>query len=576
MKAKPSAAKTKVKSPAAQTKTKPPAAETKAKPPSAKAGRQKEALTRSDIFKALGSETIDSLAASMTEVKHPAGTVILDINTKPDKVFFIDKGIINITRVTRFGDETILNIIEEGNVVGELSVVDGQRRSARAICLEDCTLFSLPKKEFDKVLHKEPELAHSLLRELCARLRRANDNIVRKLESQREESDSSFARLQKLIEASKNINSTLDLDKLLGRILDAATKSIDADRGTVYLVDEIKKELWSKVLQGENMVEIRLPVGKGLAGFVAETGEIINIPDAYNDPRFNPDVDKKTGYRTNNMLCMPMRNKDGKTIGVFQLLNKKGGVFGKEDEQFIDALSSHASVAIENARLAQEMVSNERLSAVGRMASTIIHDIKNPMSTLRVYAQVMKKKSGNEEAAKLADEMIHQVDRFVNMTQEILYITRGVSSLNIVDLEFSEVMENVLGFIEKDLNKNNVQLVRKTKFKGVVKLDQDKVVRVFYNIASNARDAMPQGGTLTVRTERSDGFVKVEFVDTGSGMPEEVKKKIFEPFMTYGKKHGTGLGMAIVKKVIDDHKGKIEIDSEMGKGTTIRMMFPAG
>jgi signal transduction histidine kinase len=118
--------------------------------------------------------------------------------------------------------------------------------------------------------------------------------------------------------------------------------------------------------------------------------------------------------------------------------------------------------------------------------------------------------------------------------------------------------------------------VRETRFKGKVKLDQDKVVRVFYNIASNARDAMPQGGKLTVRTEAADGFVKVEFVDTGSGMPEEVKKKIFEPFMTYGKKHGTGLGMAIVKKVIDDHKGKIEIDSEMGKGTTIRMLFPVG
>jgi len=566
MKAKPSAAKNKSKSPSVA----------KAKSPSARAGREKDALTKSDIFKVLDKATIDALAASMTEEKHPADTILLDINTKPDKVFFIEKGKVKISRLTKFGDETILNIIEEGNVVGELSVVDGQRRSARAVCLEECTLFSLPKKEFDKVLHEKSELAQSLLRELCARLRRANDNIVRKLESQREETDSSFARLQKLIEASKNINSTLDLDKLLSRILDAAIKSIDADRGTVYLVDEIKKELWSKVLQGENMVEIRLPVGKGLAGYVAEKGEIINIPDAYNDSRFNPEVDKKTGYRTNNMLCMPMRNKDGKTIGVFQLLNKKGGVFEKEDEQFIDALSSHASVAIENARMAQEMVSNERLSAVGRMASTIIHDIKNPMGTLRVYAQVMKKKSGNEEAAKLADEMIHQVDRFVNMTQEILDFTKGVSSMNVAELEFSEVMDDVLGFIEKDLNKNNVQLVRETKFKGVVKLDQDKVVRVFYNIASNARDAMPQGGTLTVRTEPNNGFVKVEFVDSGSGMPEEVKKKIFEPFMTYGKKHGTGLGMAIVKKVIDDHRGKIEIDSEMGKGTTIRMLFPTG
>jgi signal transduction histidine kinase len=398
---------------------------------------------------------------------------------------------------------------------------------------------------------------------------------VHQLEAERSHAVAQLEKLSKLIEASKSVNSTLDLEKLLGLILDAAVKSTDADRGTVYLVDSIKQELWSKVFGGENMVEIRLPIGKGIAGAVAQLGETINIPDAYSDPRFNPDVDKRSGYRTRNILCMPMKNKDGTIIGVFQLLNKKNGPFMPDDEHFIDAFSAHASVAIENARLAQEMVANERLSAVGRMASTIIHDIKNPMGTLRVYAQVMKKKSGNEEAAKLADEMIHQVDRFVNMTQEILDFTRGVSSTNIQEMDFGEIMGAVLDFIEKDLSKNNVQLIRGTQFQGPIKMDQDKMVRVFYNIASNARDAMPQGGSLTVTTERSNGFVKIEFKDSGTGMPEEVRKRIFEPFMTYGKKHGTGLGMAIVKKVIDDHQGKIEIDSEMGKGTTIRILLPA-
>lgn len=271
---------------------------------------------------------------------------------------------------------------------------------------------------------------------------------------------------------------------------------------------------------------------------------------------------------------MPMNNKDGKIIGVFQLLNKLNGTFSKEDEEFIDALSIHASIAIENAQLAQQMVNNERLSAVGAMASTIIHDIKNPMGTLRVYAQVMKKKSMEEETKKMADEMISQVDRFVKMTQEILDFTRGVSSMNIQECEFSEVMDAILIFIEKDLTKRNVKLVQNTQFKGIVQVDQDKLMRVFYNIAGNSGDAMPTGGTLTVNTYDKDGQIAIEFVDTGTGMPPEVKAKIFEPFMTFGKKHGTGLGMAIVKKIVDDHKGKIEIDSEMGKGTTIRIVLP--
>lgn len=536
---------------------------------------QLEALNASAIFKGLSDADLQSIASLLKTESYESGTVLIDVNSTVDRVYIIDSGKVKISRFTSYGEETTLSILGHGNLVGEFGVVDERGRSARATCLEPTIVHFLTADQFDDILTRDVVVARNVLKEFAIRLRQANDNIVRQLETERSHAVTQLEKLSKLIEASKIVNSTLDLDKLLGLILDAAVKSTGADRGTVYLVDSIKQELWSKVFGGENMVEIRLPIGKGIAGAVAQLGETINIPDAYSDPRFNPEVDKRSGYRTRNILCMPMKNRDGTIIGVFQLLNKQDVAFTSDDEHFIDAFSAHASIAIENARLAQEMVANERLSAVGRMASTIIHDIKNPMGTLRVYAQVMKKKSGNEEAAKLADEMIHQVDRFVNMTQEILDFTRGVSSTNILELDFGETMGAVLDFIEKDLSKNNVQLVRNTQFQGQVKMDQDKMVRVFYNLASNARDAMPQGGSLTVSTEPSNGYVKIEFRDSGTGMPEEVRKRIFEPFMTYGKKHGTGLGMAIVKKVIDDHQGKIEIESEMGKGTTIRILLPA-
>ena len=526
------------------------------------------------LFNKLSSDEVLQILNKFQEEQHSAGTILFDAKTSGKKVFVIEKGIIRISRMTSFGEETTLDILKSGEVVGELASLDKQSRSARATCIEDSTLLSIEKSEFEKLVLANHKVAFNLLNELSTRIRKADDNIVMQLEEQRKAIEIRYNKLQRLIEASKIINSTLDLDRLLGLILDSATQSVDADRGTLYLVDEIKKEIWSKVLQGSDMAEIRLPIGKGFSGYVAETGETILIPDAYADPRFNPETDKQSGYRTRNMLCMPMKNKDGKIIGVFQLLNKNLGSFDDDDVSFIDALSAHASVAIENARMAQEMVANERLSAVGKMASVIIHDIKNPMGTLRVYAQVMKRKSGNEEANKLADEMIHQVDRFVNMTQEILDFTRGVSASNFQELEFFDLMNGALDFIEKDLEKNNIILKRFAQFKGMVNIDQDKMVRVFYNIASNARDAMPQGGTLTVTTIEQNGFIRIDFTDTGTGMPDEVMKRIFEPFMTYGKKHGTGLGMSIVKKVIEDHNGKIEINSVMGKGTTITIYLP--
>ncbi|HEX9829385.1 MAG TPA: ATP-binding protein [Bacteroidota bacterium] len=527
------------------------------------------------LFADANDAMIAEVAGKVKLEKFPSGTVLLDLGKDSEKVFIIDKGKVKVTRMSGENNELVLNVLERGNVIGESRVIDDSKQSARVTCIDETHLLSISRKDFTHLLENNQKLALNLTKELSRRMRSANENFMKRLEEQTHMMESRVVRMQKLIEASKSINSTIDLEKLLGLILSAASKGLGADRGTVYLVDDLKGELWSKVAGGDGMKEIRLPVGKGIAGHVAKTGDIINIPDAYADSRFNPEVDKATGYRTRNMLCMALKNKDGKIIGVFQLLNKDSGPFDDGDVDFIEALSAHASVAIENARQAQELVQSERLSAVGRMASTIIHDIKNPMGTLRVYAQVMKKKSGNEEAAKLADEMIRQVDRFVNMAQEILDFSKGVSSTNMEDLDFGEVMNSVLDFIEKDLNKNNIQLVRKAEFKGVIKLDQDKLVRVFYNIASNARDAMPNGGTLTVVTVPENGYVKVDFIDSGSGMPEEVRKRIFEPFVTFGKKHGTGLGMAIVKKVVDDHRGKIEIISEMGVGTTIRIHIPA-
>ena len=533
-----------------------------------------ENLRSNSLFKYISDNDLLNISKTLKEETFSAGTIIFNEKTRGERLYLILEGKVKISKVTKSGMETSLAVLGKGDFFGEMELIEDQERSARTTALEHTVVAGIAGHDFDNLIKTNHIVTLNLLKAISKRLRATDEIIVAELERTLESSRVQVEKLNLLIDAAKTVNSTLDLDRLLDVILEAAIKSIAADRGTLYLVDELKSEIWSKALRGTEIIEIRLPIGKGLSGYVAKTGETINIPDAHNDPRWNPDVDKKSGYRTNNMLCMPMQNRDGKIIGVFQMLNKKGGPFTTQDEEFINALSIHASIAIENARLAQEMINNERLSAVGRMASTIIHDIKNPMGTLRVYAQVMKKKSGNEEAAKLADEMIHQVDRFVNMAQEILDFSRGVSATNIEETEFGEVMEGVLAFIEKDLTKRNIKLEKNLNFPGKVKIDQDKIVRVFYNIASNAADAMPTGGTLTVTTEDAGGMVKVDFKDTGTGMPEEVKRKIFEPFVTYGKKHGTGLGMAIVKKVMDDHKGKIEIETEMGKGTTIRLLFP--
>ncbi len=174
-------------------------------------------------------------------------------------------------------------------------------------------------------------------------------------------SQHTLEKLSILVESSKAMSSTLDLSELLARILDIAKSQTEAERGTLFLVDEKAAEIWSLIAHGLEKQEIRLPLGKGIAGHVAKTGDVVNIPDAYADPRFNPDVDKRTGYRTRNILCLPIRNKAGKIIASLQLLNKKNGSFTDEDTDFLLTLSGHMALALENAQLHQQLLDKERM-----------------------------------------------------------------------------------------------------------------------------------------------------------------------------------------------------------------------
>lgn len=163
----------------------------------------------------------------------------------------------------------------------------------------------------------------------------------------------------RLLEVTNAIASELRLDTLLGKIVYAAAEMLEADRGSLFLYDADTQELWSKVAEGMEEKEIRFPAWAGIAGSCFSSGEIINIPDAYADDRFNQEVDRKTGYRTRNMLCVPVVNKEGQKLAVIQVLNKIHGPFLPNDERRLQAFGAQVAVALENARLFREVL-NER------------------------------------------------------------------------------------------------------------------------------------------------------------------------------------------------------------------------
>ncbi|HOI42521.1 MAG TPA: GAF domain-containing protein [Elusimicrobiales bacterium] len=176
-------------------------------------------------------------------------------------------------------------------------------------------------------------------------------------------------RLELLVKFGGSIGTETHIHKLIELIADQVKTILACDRCTVFVIDRHTNELWSQVAQGMQHTEIRIPYGRGIAGHVAATGQVMNITDAYGDAHFNQDTDRLTGYRTHTILAVPLRNINGRTIGVFEVINKAAGTFNKDDEGILQLLGSIASSAIENAQL-YESLSKSQLETIYRLAVT--------------------------------------------------------------------------------------------------------------------------------------------------------------------------------------------------------------
>ncbi|HWU88831.1 MAG TPA: GAF domain-containing protein [Kofleriaceae bacterium] len=579
---------------------------------------------------------------------------------------------------------------------------------------------------------------------------------VRSLEAALRREQKKVALVQ---EVSRALSGAGDLDALLTLIMAKVTELMDADRSTLYLLTEDGGWLWSKVVQGDERVEIRLEVGEGIAGWVAKTNEIVNIPDAYADQRFQPAVDLKSGYRTRSILSVPMHGALGGLVGVLQVLNKVDGPFTRPDEELLLALSSQAAIAIENARLYHSMVqqnqelqrarrdlerrtrelnalyevekelsaaldlddllsrilaqaitvlgggagsialvepggalrfrtvqgpaaprliertlphgtgllgwsiahrtplvvdepgrdprhalevakeagvapqhlmvapliegddviggieiidqrraardgdgpwsdddlkllvliaaqtagaiglarrrseqsNRDRLASIGRMLAGLLHDLKTPMTIISGYAQLMASSDEAAQRDKYVEQIQRQFDLMAGMTREVLAFARGDTDLVVRKVYINKFSEELTTQLGAAVAGRGIDFEVETRYDGIAYFDEQKLMRVFHNLTSNAVEAMPDGGHLRVSVDREGDDLVWTVRDTGPGIPAHVHARLFELFAT-GRKGGTGLGLAIVKRVVEDHQGTIRCDTgPTGTTFTIRM-----
>lgn len=408
------------------------------------------------------------------------------------------------------------------------------------------------------------------------------------------------AELITLYEIARELATTVNVDETLQLILTHALTLVKAERGFIVLADEAQpigfRIAISRQFSLENTEEGEFRLSRSLIQRVIESGQAIVTTNAQEDPRFQSSA-SIVNYRIRSVMAVPLIYERELLGAIYLDTRISERLFSKEDLALLQALGNQAAIAIHMSRLydhleqrnrelqdaltelhatQNELIRAERLSAVGRLASSIVHDLKTPMTTIKGYAAFLGRDDlPPEQRRHFSSTVITAVDNLVDMAQEILDFVHGGGELHIEPVRLEDFIQEVVDFLTDGFGERNIQIVTQLGYKGTVSFDLGKMRRVLVNIAGNARDALAgQPGTFTITSRQEDESLVLECVDDGPGIPSEVLPTIFEPFITYGKSHGTGLGLAICKKVVEDHGGMIETMNDLPKGAGFRIRLP--
>ncbi len=404
--------------------------------------------------------------------------------------------------------------------------------------------------------------------------------------------------LDTFYEIGRDIASVLDLMPLLELILDRIIILLQAERGFIVLYDQDSDGFHisvSRQFAPEESDDPQVKISRLLIRRVLDTREPIITTNAQEDPRFQESKSIVT-YQIRSVLAAPLIFKDELIGAIYVDTRFQIRTFQESDLALLSGVANQAAIAIHLARtydnlqaknrqleaaLAElqetqdELIKAERLSAVGSMASSIIHDIKGPMATIKGFAEILGMDDLTPESRRHYSQTISRaIDGFVSMTHEILDYARGESTLAIAPFEVGTLIEDLCQFLQRDFAQKGVEIKTDLAFTGLLTAAQEKIQRALYNIAVNAGDVLGQGGVFTISTRLVGNEVEFRLSDNGPGIPEAIMDKLFEPFVTHNKPYGTGLGLAISKKIVEGHGGHIAVKSQAGQGAEFVITLP--
>lgn len=388
-----------------------------------------------------------------------------------------------------------------------------------------------------------------------------------------------LARYQRLIEISQQLNSTLDLQSLLKKIISAAKELTNTEAASILLIDPATGDLRFEIasnIKPQDMEDIIVPKGSGIAGWVALHGEPRVIDDVTKEPTWSRKVDDTIEFQTRSILAVPLRAHT-KIIGVLEGINKIGSSgWDENDINTLTTLASQAAIAIENARLFQQ----------SDFIAEMVHELRTPLAALKASTVLLLRPELKEERrVDIIQTMHSETERLSRLASDFLDLARlesGRTRLDSSRFDLKKLIEESVDVVQPQAGDKGVSIAIECDH-FTANADRGKIKQVLLNLLTNAIKYNRENGKIWVRAEETRGeddqpFVRVAVQDTGYGISKEHQKHMFEKFYrvsdTAGFTQGTGLGLAIAKQIIQAHGGQITLESEQGVGSTFAFSIP--
>ncbi len=387
-----------------------------------------------------------------------------------------------------------------------------------------------------------------------------------------------MARYERLMEISRQLNSTLDLGALLNRILTAATELTRTSEASILLLDpgtgELRFEAASNLTRAE-MEAIPVPMEGSLGGWVATHGEPVLVEDARSDSRWFQDVDKTLQFETRNLLAVPMLLHNN-VIGVLEAINKRDDQPWTDDDVTpLSALANQAAIAVQNARLFQQ----------SDFIAEMVHELRTPLAGLKASVALLLRPTLPEDRRhSIILTMQSETERLTAMANDFLDLARlesGRTRLDMRAFELLPLIEECADVVRPQADERQIT-IEIEDCGCTLRADRDKIKQVLLNLLTNAIKYNRAGGQITCGariTEIDSAPAVTVFVqDTGPGISPEDQQRVFDKFFriadTAGYTTGTGLGLAIAQRIVQAHGGEMGLESEPGVGTTFYFTLP--